>query len=103
MICPFLSATTKTTVKCIGEACDGWRVVPPTTPETGLQRVIVAANPTAEREDDAGPKPPAVPKGWCFTPYNGNSPAKWVEPVERARKRQVGYCGIKCTPFALGA
>jgi hypothetical protein len=102
-MCPFLSAPTNTAVKCVGDACACWRVAPPTTPETGLQRVIIAANPAAECEDDAGPKPPEVSDGWIFFPDEGEGPAGWVEPVESAIKRQVGYCGLADSPLGGGA
>jgi hypothetical protein len=100
MFCPFLSGPRHTGVKCIGDACACWRIAPPTTPETGAQRAIVAENTTAQREEEAGPKPSTVPPGWDFVPYDEENlfPAGWVEPVEQARKRLLGYCGIAGAP-----
>jgi hypothetical protein len=91
--CPFLS-TPHAVSGCIGSECACWRTMPPTTPETGAQRAIVADDPTARREEDAGPKPPVVPEGWAFVPYDGESPAGWIEPIGQARARLVGYCGV---------
>jgi len=98
MICPFLSGSRLEAVKCIGDACACWRIAPPVTPETGAHRFIVAENALATREEDAGPKPSMVPESWQFSPFNGEDTAGWIEPIEEARKRLVGYCGVAGDP-----
>jgi hypothetical protein len=99
MFCPFLSAARHEAVKCIGAACACWRTAPPVTPETGAQRIIAAQNLLARREEDAGTRPPTVPDTWEFFPFNGEDVAGWIEPVDEARKRLVGYCGLAGSPF----
>lgn len=99
MICPFLSGPRLETVKCIGDACACWRIAPPISPETGAQRFYIANNLSARREKDAGPKPSIVPSSWEFIPYSDENAARWIEPAEEARRRQVGYCGVAGAPF----
>jgi hypothetical protein len=95
--CPFFFAGPRNTrVTCIEDACACWRVAPPKSVSTGLPRFVVAANPAAVREADAGQKPA---DGWSFVPYRDeDTPAGWHEPAEQARKRLVGYCGLAGAP-----
>jgi hypothetical protein len=99
MLCPFLSAARHEAVRCIGAACACWRTAPPVTPETGARLVFTADNVMARSEEDAGPRPAAVPDSWEFSPFDGDNPAGWIEPTEEAHKRLVGYCGLAGSPF----
>lgn len=74
---------------CAADGCAMWRWHEPFP-----QRRVAAAK--------GGPnvRPPNVPDDWVFHPYDpcDRDPACWAEPVESAKARRHGYCGLAGRP-----
>lgn len=77
---------------CIGSLCMMWRW----DKNPVINRFIVAdSDDLFICDEDKEPKRPEnVPMSWKFSPFDGESPAGWIEPHEDACKRRRGFCGI---------
>ncbi|PZP55881.1 MAG: hypothetical protein DI596_10960 [Azospira oryzae] len=81
---------------CMADGCAMWRWAPIINPSNGARRFMVADNPAAKTEQEAGTKPEHC-HGWEFHPC-AEDPAGWIEPEAAANRRRRGYCGLAGVP-----
>lgn len=85
-VCPIRQCSDRELL-CLAENCMAWRLV-----EQALQKMHVCDDQLAETEP---PRPADVTSDWEWFSLEADGEfAGWVEPLQSARARDHGYCGL---------
>ena len=92
-LCPAAMNGNDIDPRCLGEKCMAWRWV-------DQIKVLTRQHTEMITEDDDEPqpeRPEGVPEDYIWQP-DGEGIMWWVEPVEKAKARRTGYCGMADRP-----